>query len=126
MPQRFDELCRIFPSESEGKQCRSAVSQSHSVRDVFTTLEQKGFTTRVEKSEKLTQEHTLNKVNERSVNQSATLQNVVVAYLFLNLLLLLPAALEVLIHEKTYFGGFLFVSFFCVSMTPRSFHFASE
>ena len=47
-------------------------------------------------------------------------------YLFLNLLLLLPAALEVLIYEKTYFGGFLFVSFFCVSMTPRSFHFASE
>ena len=47
-------------------------------------------------------------------------------YLFLNLLLLLPAALEVLIYEKTYFGGFLFVAFFCVSMTPRSFHFASE
>ena len=46
--------------------------------------------------------------------------------LFLNLLLLLPAALEVLIYEKTYFGGFLFVAFFCVSMTPRSFHFASE
>ena len=42
-------------------------------------------------------------------------------YFFLNLLLLLPAALEVLIYEKTYFGGFLFVSFFCVSMTPRSF-----
>ena len=43
MPQRFDELCRIFPPESEGKQCRSAVSQGHSVRDVFTTLEQKGL-----------------------------------------------------------------------------------
>lgn len=53
MPQRLDELCRIFPPESEGKQSRSAVSQSHSVRDVFTTLEQKGFTTRVEKGEKL-------------------------------------------------------------------------
>ena len=43
MPQRFDELCRIFPPESEGKQCRSAVSQGHSLRDVFTTLEQKGL-----------------------------------------------------------------------------------
>ena len=54
MPQRFDKLCRIFPPESEGKQCRSAVSHSHSVRDVFANLEQKGFTTRVEKkNEKL-------------------------------------------------------------------------
>ena len=33
----------FFPPESEGKQCRSAVSQGHSVRDVFTTLEQKGL-----------------------------------------------------------------------------------
>ena len=43
MPQRFDQLCRIFPPKSEGKQCRSAVSQGHSVRDVFATLEQKGL-----------------------------------------------------------------------------------
>ena len=48
MLQRFDELCRIFPPESEGKQCRSAVSQGHSVRDVFTTLEQKGKKARTE------------------------------------------------------------------------------
>ena len=39
-------------------------------------------------------------------------------YLFLNLLLLLPAALEALIYEKTYFGGFLFVAFFLRQYDP--------